>query len=178
MGTVAAQLAEPTTDRPGAPSRTRTIAYATAAVVLGLLITVRLFVAEPMRVPSVSMAPTLRPGDHVLIDKVAEPRRGDLAVFTHAGNLLLKRVVAVGGDQVGIENGELVVNGRTVDEPYVDHRVLEGVYFGPVAVPSGAVFVMGDNRTDSVDSRASGPVPRGAVVGRVALRLWPDPRGF
>jgi signal peptidase I len=144
----------------------------------GLLIAVRLFVAEPMRVPSASMEPTLRPGDHVLISKLAEPRRGDLVVFANAGDLLLKRLVAVGGDQIGLEDGHLVVNGRTVEEPYVDHHVLEGVYFAPVTVPSGAVFVLGDNRTGSIDSRAFGPVPRSALVGRVALRLWPDPRGF
>jgi signal peptidase I len=84
-------------------------------------------------------------------------------------------VVAVGGDEVGIEDGYLVVNGHTVEEPYVDHRVLDGVYFGPVTVPPGSVFMMGDNRANSVDSRTFGPVRRDTIVGRVMVRIWPNP---
>jgi signal peptidase I len=147
------------------------------AAVVGLLVVVVLVVAEPVWVPTASMRPTLNPGDHVLVAKLASPGRGDLVVFTApAGtNLLLKRVVAVGADEVGIEDGELVVNGRPVPEPYVDHRLLDGVYFGPVTVPSGSVFVLGDNRTDSVDSRTFGPVRRETIVGRVVLRMWPHP---
>jgi signal peptidase I len=94
--------------------------------------------------------------------------------LTGAG-LLVKRVVGVGGDRVGLEDGELVVNGATVAEPYVNHRLLDGVYFGPVTVPAGRLFVMGDNRTDSTDSRSFGPVGGDAVVGRVVGRIFPDP---
>jgi signal peptidase I len=129
-----------------------------------------------MRIPTDSMRPTLEPGDHVLLDKLIEPRRGDLAVFVQAGQLMVKRVVGLGGDEIGIEDGELVVNGHIVYEPYVNHRLLDGVYFGPVTVPAGYVFVMGDNRSNSTDSRSFGPVPRGAVLGRVDFRLWPHPR--
>jgi signal peptidase I len=142
---------------------------------MGLLVTVRLFVAEPMRIPTDSMRPTLEPGDHVLLDKLSLPRRGDLTVFTRSGHLLVKRVVGLGGDEIGIEDGELVVNGYAVKEPYVNHRLLDGVYFGPVTVPAGDVFVMGDNRTNSTDSRSFGPVPRSDVLGRVVFRLWPRP---
>jgi signal peptidase I len=150
---------------------------ATVAV-LGVLVAVRLFVAEPMRVPSVSMQPTLRPGDHVVLARTTTAGRGDLVVFASpsSGELLVKRVVATGGDEVGIEDGELVVNGRQVSEPYVDHRLLDGVYFGPVTVPAGSIFVLGDNRTASTDSREFGPVPAGAALGRVVARVWPDPR--
>jgi signal peptidase I len=147
------------------------------AVIVALLVAVRLFVAEPVRVPTASMQPALNPGDHVLVAKLAAPGRGDLVVFTAPGaaNLLVKRVAAVGGDQVGIEDGRLVVNGRTVPEPYLRHRIPAGIYFGPVTVPAGAIFVLGDNRTDSVDSRTFGPVRRETIVGRVVARIWPDP---
>jgi signal peptidase I len=149
------------------------------AWVIALLLVLRAFVAEPFAVPSASMSPTLRPGDHVLVDKLAYrfgvPRRGDLVVF-HAprgAELLLKRVVAVGGDLVGIEDGVLQVGGHAVSEPFVNRRLVDSVYFGPVRVPAGAVFVMGDRREDSVDSRSFGPVPRRLIVGRVDLRFWP-----
>jgi signal peptidase I len=146
---------------------------------VALVLLLRAFVAEPLAVPTGSMTPTLRPGDHVIVNKLAyrfgDPRRGDLVVF-HArasGDLMLKRVVAVGGDRVGLEDGVLHVNGHAVREPFVDHRLVDSVYFGPVRVPSGAVFVMGDQRSDSLDSRAFGPVPRRRLVGRVDVRIWP-----
>ena len=146
-----------------------------AALLLGT------FVVEPVAVPTGSMSPTLRAGDHVLVNKLAyrfgEPRRRDLVVLRSAsGELLLKRVVGVGGDSVGVEDGVLHVNGRAVREPFVDRRLVDSVYFGPVRVPSGAVFVMGDRRSNSVDSRTFGPVPLARVVGRVDLRLWPPGR--
>jgi signal peptidase I len=125
------------------------------------------------------MMPTLRPGDRVVVDKLAyllgEPRRGDLVVFHQPrdGGLLLKRVVAVGGQLVGIEDGVLHVDGRAVAEPFVNRRLVDSVYFGPVRVPRDAVFVMGDRREDSVDSRSFGAVPRTLLVGRVDLRIWP-----
>jgi signal peptidase I len=76
-------------------------------------------------------------------------------------------VVAVGGDRVALEYAVLVVNGRPVSEPYVDHSRIDGTYFGPVTVPAGHVFVLGDNRFGSIDSRVYGPVPLDAVTGRV-----------
>lgn len=140
------------------------------------------FVAEPFAVPSASMTPTLRPGDHVVVNKLAyrlgDPRRGDLVVFhqPHDGGLLLKRVVAIGGQLVGIEDGVLHVDGRAIREPFVNRRLVDSVYFGPVRVPRDAVFVMGDRREDSVDSRSFGTVQRSLLVGRVDLRIWPPGR--
>jgi signal peptidase I len=155
------------------------VAAAAAAVVLVALVA---FVAEPFAVPSESMEPTLRRGDHVLVDKLAyrlrSPRRGELAVFRapDTGAVSLKRVVAVAGDRVAIEDGVLVVGGRPPREPYVDHRRIDSVYFGPVVVPPSGVFVLGDNRGDSHDSRDFGAVPARALIGRVLARVWP-PRG-
>jgi len=135
----------------------------------------RLFVVEPVEVASSSMAPTLRAGDHVLTEsaslRLGAVRRGDLVTFAAAGSdeLTLKRVAALGGDRVAIHDGRLVVNRRSVPEPYADHRRMDSIYFGPVDVPAGSVFVLGDNRDDSRDSRDFGPVPVRDLVGRVVL---------
>ncbi|WP_220040785.1 signal peptidase I [Streptomyces sp. NTH33] len=148
------------------------VAVAAACVAGGLLL-------EPVRVESASMEPTLRAGDHLLVDERAywraAPRRGDLVVFDHGGSRLVKRVAAVAGDTVGIEDGVLTVDGRPVTEPAIDRRALDGLYYGPAHVPHGTVFVLGDNRRRSVDSRQFGPVPAGEVRGRVLLRWWPRP---
>lgn len=146
---------------------------------VAIVLLLRAFVVEPFAVPSGSMVPTLRPGDHVLVDKLAyrfgRPERGDLVVLRapRSGVLLLKRIVAIGGDRVGVEDGVLHVDGHAVRESFVDRRRVDSVYFGPVRVPGGSVFVMGDRREDSVDSRTFGSVPRELIVGRVDLRIWP-----
>jgi signal peptidase I len=135
--------------------------------------------SEPLRVPSGSMAPTIAAGDHVLADKVAyrlrPPRRDEPVVF-HApdsGDVLLNRVVGVAGERVEHRDGVLYVNGRRRAEPYVAYERVDSVYFGPVQVPAGSVFVMGDARASPVDSRDFGPVPEDALVGRAVVRTWP-----
>jgi len=143
------------------------------------VVVLTLTVLEPFAVVSVSMSPTLLPGDQVLIAKHVErtehPRRADLVVFTRPGSNehLVKRVAAVAGDEVGLEDGRLVVNGAPVNEDYVDVASVDGTYFGPVVVGPDEVFVLGDNRADSVDSRQFGPVPVSDIIGRVVARLWP-----
>ncbi len=89
------------------------------------------------------------------------------------GSLAVKRIVGLAGDRVAIEDGVLAVNGHLQREPYVDQSRVDSVYFGPVAVPPGDVFVMGDNRADSHDSRDYGAVPQRSLIGRVLTRLWP-----
>jgi signal peptidase I len=140
---------------------------------------VRAFVAEPFAIPSESMEPTLQPGDHVLVDKLAfrfgHVHRGDLVVFRapEGGAVALKRIVGLGGDRVAIEDGVLSVNGRLERESFVDYPSVDSVYFGPVIVPAGSVFLIGDNRADSRDSRDYGPVREGDLIGRVLVRVWP-----
>ena len=137
------------------------------------------FVLQPLRVESNSMAPTYRDGDLLVVDGlsvgVPGPARHDVVIVTSplTGQLLVKRVAAVAGDQVGIADGVLVVNGTPVPERYVDQNLMDSVYFGPVTVPQGAVFVLGDNRSSSIDSRDFGPVPVADVRGRVLAKVSP-----
>ena len=146
------------------------------ALLIGLAL---IFAVEPVRVSSNSMSPTFAAGDQVLIDKVTSrahhPRRRDIVTFHIPGSheQLIKRVVGVAGDTVGLEDGVLVVNGAHLTESFVDYSQMDATYFGPVTVPAGMVFLLGDNRANSVDSRTFGPVPVKAVTGRVLTRIGP-----
>jgi signal peptidase I len=176
-----AAAADAAADAPaaGARSRRRPSGVALGIALIALLLLVRIFVAEPFKIPSESMEPTLVPGDQTLVEKrfydKSAPHRGDLVAF-HAprtGEVLLKRVVAVAGDTVGLEDGVLVVDGKQVREPYANPKAIDSVYFGPVRVPAGQVFVMGDNRANSEDSRDFGSVPTTRIIGRAVARVWP-----
>ncbi|MCD2443963.1 signal peptidase I [Agromyces sp. SYSU K20354] len=153
-----------------------------AGVVAGLAVAMPAPGTERVRVASDSMAPTVLDGDWVTVGAVGARgvQRRDLVMLASPddGKLLLKRVVAIGGDEVGIEDGVLVVNRAEVDEPFVDYARVNGEYFGPVRVAAGHVFVLGDNRGSSVDSRAFGAVPLAAVAGTVVgvdvVRTIPD----
>jgi signal peptidase I len=153
-----------------------------AVVALLVLLVSGLLPLQAIRVPSDSMTPTITAGDHLLLDRrhADTVAVGDVVVLrdpiggADGGELIAKRVIAVGGDSVGFEDGVLVRNGRPVTEPYT-HDFLDGVYYGPDVVPPGTVYVLGDNRRDSVDSRQFGPVPLSSVVGRVTARLFPSP---
>jgi len=143
-----------------------------AASVAGLL------PLQIMRVASGSMTPTIAVGDLVVVERSHGPvRRMDVVAMKdpHGGPPLVKRAVALGGDSVGIEAGVLGVNGAKVCERPVDPPRIEGVYFGPVPVPAGHLFLLGDERNGSVDSRDFGPLPNSALIGRVQVRLWSTP---
>ncbi len=133
-------------------------------------------------VPSASMAPTLQPGDQYLINIRAyrrrPPRRGDVIVFKGpSGDLLVKRVVAVAGDAVAVYAGRVYLNGVLIHEPYVDWSkppVIE--WPTQMVVPQGHVFVLGDNRSHSEDSRDFGPVPLDKIFGRAERIIFPKTR--
>ena len=151
--------------------------------VIGALLLVRALVAEPFSIPSQSMAPTITRGDHVLVDKLAYrggelPATGELVVFRSpkTDEIMLKRVVALSGQRVEIRDGLLYVDGRRRVEPYTDPDAIDSVFFGPVTVAPRAVFVLGDNRFDSTDSRRYGSVPASALIGRARARIWPPSR--
>ncbi|MFM6851313.1 MAG: signal peptidase I [Terrabacter sp.] len=98
------------------------------------------------------------------------PERVDAAVRAVRGTSMVKRVVGLGGDTVELADGALVVNGTSMVEPFVDLESVDGVWFGPVTVPADAVFVLGDARGGSVDSRDLGAAGLDAVEGRVLGR--------
>jgi signal peptidase I len=146
------------------------------------IVLLRLAVVEPIRIESASMEPTLRDGERVLTQTlvVGQQRnlRGKLVTFHHpdSGVLTLKRVSAIDGDVVEIRDGILYVNAVRQAEPYVDAESLDGVHFGPVHVPLGTVFLLGDNRANSDDSRNFGALPVSHLVGHVVVRVWPPQR--
>ncbi|WP_334683771.1 signal peptidase I [Arthrobacter sp. CAN_A214] len=142
-------------------------------MVAALLVT-RLWVIEPLTVASDSMEPAVAENSTVLMLKAFPPaqvKRGTLIVFTspEGGTPTLKRVVAVGGQFVAIEDSILLVDGKAVPEPGIDHTRIDGTYFGPVQVPEGQVFVLGDNRAGSIDSRDYGSVPLENLLGILLL---------
>lgn len=151
---------------------------------IALAIGLRLTVIETFEVPSSSMAPTLEPGDRLMVEKLSyvlgEPRRGDIVVFLGTGTwdteppaekYYVKRVVAVGGDKVRCcYKGRVTVNGVPVHEAHLHGR---NARFASVKVPKGHLFVMGDNREYSEDSRVRGPIPADTVVGKAVLTVWP-----
>jgi signal peptidase I len=150
-----------------------------AGVVLAALavVLVRWQFLDVATVSSDSMAPTVCTGDTVLVARLDRPTSiqvDDIVTFPSPqdGAEAIKRVVAVAGQTVAIQDALLVVDGRTVDEPYVDHASIDGVYTATVTVPDGMVFVMGDHRETSIDSRAYGPIPTSAINGRL---LWDLP---
>lgn len=165
-----------------APARRRLVPgrAGTAAGLLAVasVVALRLWVAEPLLVGSDSMEPTLPEGGLVLLLKSGSPEEravpGSLVVFAgpEDGRTTVKRVVAAGGQTVAIEDSVLVVDGVPVPEPFVDHSRIDGTWFGPVTVPPEHVFVLGDNRSPSVDSRDYGSVPVAVVEATVLL-----PRG-
>lgn len=156
-----------------APGLRHPKSVAASWVVAALLVT-RLWVIEPLTVASDSMEPAVAENSTVLMLKAFPPaqvKRGTLIVFTspEGGTPTLKRVVAVGGQFVAIEDSILLVDGKAVPEPGIDHTRIDGTYFGPVQVPEGQVFVLGDNRAGSIDSRDYGSVPLENLLGILLL---------
>jgi signal peptidase I len=144
---------------------------------------VRPFVVEAFYIPSESMVPTLQVGDRVLVNKFiyrfTEPERRDIVVFKSVeggGEDLIKRVVGVPGDKISVRGGKLLVNGERQREPYVNRRFPDRSFAASTTVPKGHVFVMGDNRANSRDSRYFGPVPNKKIEGEAFLRFWPPDR--
>jgi signal peptidase I len=147
---------------------------------------IRSFALQTFYIPSASMHETLLEGDRVLVNKVGyhlhAVHRGDVVVFRRPANFLvededlIKRVVALPGETVQARGRQVLVDGRPLAEPYVAPVCHGTADFGPVQVPSGHLWMMGDNRCDSSDSRVFGAVDEELVVGRAFVLVWPPGR--
>ena len=130
-----------------------------------------------------SMSPTLEHDEIVVLLKTKEFERGDLIGFYYQGKILLKRVIALPEDEVAIDaDGNVYVNGELLEEPYVTEKGLGDCDLKfPYKVPGTSYFVLGDRRSNSVDSRNSvvGAISRDDIIGKVFIRVWPLPEfGF
>lgn len=148
-----------------------------AAAITALLAT-RLFVL--LEINGASMTPTLNEGEIVILRQTKDIEAGDLVGFYYGGKILLKRAIGSAGDYIDIdEEGNVYVNNEMIDEPYLGEKKLGRCELDfPYQVPEGMIFVLGDNRAVSIDSRikAIGCVENGQIVGKVAFRAWPFAR--
>jgi len=173
------------------------------AVALLVVWPLRTFVAQAYYIPSASMTPQLEVNDRVIVSKLAydlhDPHRGDIVVFDAPPGLptppdrasapvrfirrlfqpstqeFIKRVVALPGERVEARRGRIFINGKPLVEPYLPAGTSTQP-FDATVVPPGELWVMGDNRSNSEDSRVFGPIRRSTVVGRAVVRVWPVQR--
>ncbi|WP_272699234.1 signal peptidase I [Desulfovibrio sp. Fe33] len=171
-------------------------------VALLLAFVIRAFIVQAFKIPSGSMLETLQIGDHLLVSKFAydvrlpsniwldttdgkvlmktgDPQRGDIVVFLFPEDEskdFIKRVIGLPGETLEVRNKVVYINGRALDEPYVLHTKADTLpvrdNFGPVVIPQGEYFVMGDNREGSYDSRWWGTVKRSKIVGKALVIYW------
>ena len=160
----------------------------TVAVALAVALLLRTFVFEVYEVPTGSMLETIQEGDRLVGEKVtyrySEPKQGDIVTFSNpdgSDTTLIKRVIATGGQTVNLVDGVVYVDGVALDEPYTLGKAsypfdysLTGVTMSyPYTVPEGSVWVMGDNRTNSLDSRYFGAVSVDDITSRAVFIFWP-----
>jgi signal peptidase I len=150
-----------------------------AAVYATLIVT---FGFQVARVEGQSMAPTLQDQDRLIVNKaiyrLSAPGRGDIVMLYYPVNpdkSFVKRVIAEEGDTVRITDGRVYVNDLPLDDSYVPPEYRSHDEWGPLAIPEGYYFVMGDHRNNSSDSRHWGMVPKKYIIGRVQVRWWPIP---
>lgn len=162
-----------------APSASRFIFDMVETLVLAVVL---YFIIQTLtariKVESTSMVPTLHANDYVVVNKLAykfgQPHRGDIIVFKYPPDPTqipyIKRVIGLPGDQVRISGGKVYINGVILNEPYLKVSTNQG---GEWTVPAGSLFVLGDNRNGSSDSRAWGWVPLSDVIGKAEVIYWP-----
>lgn len=145
-----------------------------------LAVAIHVFLAQATVVYGQSMQPSLNPAERLVIEKVSyylhSPQRNDIIVLDlpEMSELLIKRVVGLPGETIEIRSGTLLIDGIPQDEPF--SHIPGDTSFGPVTLRPMTYFVMGDNRINSNDSRAFGPVSRQSIVGRAWVRYWPLPQ--
>jgi signal peptidase I len=170
------------------------VAIVVVAIVVAVLL--RTFVVATYSIPSGSMEPTLQIGDRILVNKLSYHLHGvdrtNIVVFSTPPNEacggplvanLVKRVIGLPGEVISLQDGNVYINGRLLPETFLPPDLRHDTYPGPgtiayalhhaYRIPAGDVYVMGDNRPDSCDSRYWGPIPESTIVGKVDMRIWP-----
>ncbi len=184
----AARIARTKNERYELTKYNRWFAYLGYFVVMSLLISsllsavIKLNFVEAYKIPSGAMIPTLLVGDHLLADKhiykTSNPDRGDIIIFPYPEDPkrnFIKRLIGVEGDVVELRGGKLYLNGSEQAETYLNKTDNEGITsrgYGPVTVPAGMLFFLGDNRENSMDSRVYGFVPRSSIKGKAISLYW------
>ncbi|HYF93758.1 MAG TPA: signal peptidase I [Symbiobacteriaceae bacterium] len=147
-------------------------------IALAIAFLLKAGVADARKVPTPSMVPTIQVGDRIFVERAllqfTGPRRGDIIVFTPpvpSPDDYLKRVIGLPGDTIEVKKGQVYVNGVAQKEPYLAEA--PHYTYGPVTVPEGKVFVLGDNRNQSYDSHSWGLLDESAIHGRAWVRYWP-----
>jgi signal peptidase I len=171
-------------DLPGAPPPAtrnsmglwlRDLLFSAAASVLIIL-----FLYQPVRVEGTSMSPRLEDHDRLFINKfvyhITSIERGDVVVFHYPrdpSKSYIKRVIALPGDRLQIDHGQVKVNGQELAEGYIPEMYRDAKSYGEIVVPEGSYFMMGDHRSISSDSREFGPVERELIYGKAVFIYWP-----
>lgn len=157
----------------------------TGVVALSIFVVAYLFLVQPHEIKGNSMEPNFHNNEYILTDKISyrfsEPKRGDVIIFKAPKNPdidYIKRIIALPGERVKIQNGLVYIDGKLLKEPYLKDTtnlfpgsfMREGI---DITVPPEEYFAMGDNRSHSSDSREFGPIPARLIIGRALLRYWP-----
>jgi signal peptidase I len=179
--TVHSSPVENAADRPSTGLHRELRSWARDLVVaLGLATVIIIFLYQPVKVEGTSMAPLLSDQERIFINKFVyrfEPiERGDVVVFWYPldrTKSFIKRVVGLPGDMVEIQQGRVYINSMPLEEPYVPPQFEDTTGYGPMRVPTGSYFVMGDHRISSNDSRVFGPVPQAFIYGKAVFAYWP-----
>lgn len=153
----------------------------TETIVLSLIIFLLMRqVVQNYRIESHSMEPNFTEGQFILVNKLAyvlgQPERGDVLVFHNPGNHdedYIKRIIGLPGDSLSIHDQHVYINDQLLDEPYIQNLIRPGEQVGPLTIEPDHLFVMGDNRPNSSDSRRFGQLSEELVVGQAWLRVWP-----
>lgn len=151
--------------------------FAVLVVVAALSVLIATLVMPVLQISGISMQPTLRDKEIVVLVKSSKPKSGDIIAFYYQSKVLLKRVIGQPGDVIDMDSdGNVFVNGEILREPYIsENSIGESDIQFPFCVPESKYFVLGDNRKISVDSRSSviGCVEKDRIVGVVVFRVWP-----
>lgn len=149
----------------------------TLIIVAAVAVLIATLILPVLQISGTSMEPTLNNGEIVVLFKTSNLDRGDLCGFSYSNKILIKRVIGLPGDIISIDaSGNVFVNDEMIDEPYITEKSFgESDIEYPLTVPEGEYFLMGDQRTTSIDSRNTviGCVKKDQIIGKIFLRVWP-----